>query len=353
MGTIIVKNLKNGDTKYIVQHRVTGAPYESKQFDSEFDAVEYEAKRDAELRYQISGRKNLGVKQFMQFRFVDVIDEYLKQDIQKHRNGLVMLRPFFGELLVQELTRSKVKEIIKKISKTNTYQKTPYKAVSIAKMFTCATAAHRWKLEQMDLPDMATPFKQSYISEIVGPVDIPRDRRLEGDEEMLLRARLLTVKKHKEWDLIIDLALETAARQAELVHATWSEFQLDRGVWNIPKEHTKTKKARTMPLSHKAKALLEEHYKVCGKPTKDQRVFQYLNNTDMVSSMFRKLIRQAGIVDFHFHDLRHEAISRIVIYRRNISIYEVMRMVGHSSIEMLNRYANLRGDELAVKFNQC
>jgi integrase len=81
-------------------------------------------------------------------------------------------------------------------------------------------------------------------------------------------------------------------------------------------------------------------------------VFVYLNDTDMVSSMFRRLTKEANLVDFHFHDLRHEAISRIVLYRRQLSIYEVMRMVGHTSLEMLNRYANLRGDELAVKFNQ-
>lgn len=351
MGTIIVKNLKNGDTKFIVQHRVSGAPYESKQFDTEADAVEYEAKRDAQLRYQISGRKNVGVRQFMQFRFVDVIDEYLKQDIRKHKNGLVMIRPFFGDMLVQDLTRAKVKELIKKISQTTTYHHKPYKAVSIAKMFTCATAAHRWKLEQMDLPDMVSPFKQSYITEVVGPVDIPRERRLEQEEERLLRARLATIKKHKEWDLIVDLALETAARQQELVLATWSEFVLERSIWNMPKEHTKAKKARTMPLSHKARQMLLDHYIACGSPSKDQRVFKHLNNTDMVSSMFRKLTREAGIVDFHFHDLRHEAISRIVLTKRNLTVYEIMRMVGHNSLEMLNRYANLRGDELADKFN--
>jgi integrase len=56
-----------------------------------------------------------------------------------------------------------------------------------------------------------------------------------------------------------------------------------------------------------------------------------------------------GIKDLRFHDLRHEAISRIVLKQRHLSVFEIMKIVGHSSIEMLNRYANLRGEELSRK----
>ena len=52
-------------------------------------------------------------------------------------------------------------------------------------------------------------------------------------------------------------------------------------------------------------------------------------------------------MNFRFHDLRHEAISRMVLYKRQLSVFEIMRIVGHSNAEMLHRYANLRGDEMS------
>lgn len=352
MGTIIKRELKSGDTKFIVQLRVAGTPYESKQFNDEFEAVRYESEREAQLRIQASSKRGGTVKGFMSLRFADVITEYQQLKLEKHRIGLAMIKPFLADMTVAELTRANVKELIRQALVSKTRLHTNYSGGAIAKMFTCATAAYRWKLEQMDLPDLPTPFKSGYITEIAGTYDIPRDRRLEHEEEVRLRERITRNSKHQEWVLMVDLAIETAARQQELVLATWKEFDLTAGIWNIPREHTKTRKARQMPLSHKAMRLLEEHQRQLQYPPKDSRVFVYLNDTDMVSSMFRRLTKEANLVDFHFHDLRHEAISRIVLYRRQLSIYEVMRMVGHTSLEMLNRYANLRGDELAVKFNQ-
>ncbi len=352
MGTITRKENKYGAVKYIVQHRITGLPSECRQFDDEHLAKEYHVKREAELRLQLTSmHRGYKVKDFMDLCFADVMREYLRLNIKKHKNGIHMFLPFVEKLTIQELTRAKIKELIPIILNTTTYQKLPYKAGTIGKMFTCSTAVWNWKLEQMNLPDMPSPFKQEYISQVAGPLDCPRDRRLAPREEMLLRDRLARVEKHGEWMLILDLALETAARQQELVLATWSEFDLQAGVWTMPKEHTKAKKSRVMPLSRKAMELLREHAIKNRHPEPHERVFMFLQDTGTVSAVFRKMVRQAGIEDFHFHDLRHEAISRIVLYRRQMTIYEIMKMVGHSSLEMLNRYANLRGDELSARFN--
>lgn len=67
--------------------------------------------------------------------------------------------------------------------------------------------------------------------------------------------------------------------------------------------------------------------------------------------MFRIFTAEAQIKDFRFHDLRHEAISRLVMHKRKLAVFEIMKFVGHSSIEMLSRYANLRGDELAERID--
>ena len=57
-----------------------------------------------------------------------------------------------------------------------------------------------------------------------------------------------------------------------------------------------------------------------------------------------RLRSRAGLVDFRFHDLRHEAISRF--FELGLNIPEVAVISGHKDPRMLFRYAHLRAEEL-------
>ena len=65
-----------------------------------------------------------------------------------------------------------------------------------------------------------------------------------------------------------------------------------------------------------------------------------------VSSGLRKLAKAAALVDFRFHDLRHAALTRWVLYKRKLVILEIMKIGGHRSLEMLLRYANFRPEDM-------
>ena len=47
------------------------------------------------------------------------------------------------------------------------------------------------------------------------------------------------------------------------------------------------------------------------------------------------MIKRAGIVDLHYHDLRHEAISRF--FEKGLSIPEVSLISGHKDVRQLMR----------------
>ena len=63
-----------------------------------------------------------------------------------------------------------------------------------------------------------------------------------------------------------------------------------------------------------------------------------------ISDKFAKLTQKLEIVDLRFHDLRHEAISRM--FERGMQVEQVRLVSGHSTLDQLSRYVNLRAENL-------
>jgi len=55
----------------------------------------------------------------------------------------------------------------------------------------------------------------------------------------------------------------------------------------------------------------------------------------------------AFLADLHFHDLRHEATSRL--FEKGLGVMEVASMTGHKSLSMLKRYTHIEAEKLAKK----
>lgn len=67
-----------------------------------------------------------------------------------------------------------------------------------------------------------------------------------------------------------------------------------------------------------------------------------------IQHAFRSSVKQAGIENFRFHDLRHEATSRL--FERGVfDSMEVATITGHKTLAMLKRYTHLKAEDLARK----
>jgi integrase len=104
---------------------------------------------------------------------------------------------------------------------------------------------------------------------------------------------------------------------------------------------TKNGEARTVPLSSLALAALP----ATDNHAAGERVFPLSPNA--VRLAWERLKRRAKINDLHFHDLRHEAISRF--FELGLSIPEVALISGHRDFKMLFRYTHLRPADVAKK----
>jgi len=160
-----------------------------------------------------------------------------------------------------------------------------------------------------------------------------RERRLEdGEEEKLLEHASAKLRP------IILFALATGMRREEIASLEWKGVNLEKRYALLI--DTKNTETRTVPLSTEALALLQN------LPRKEGKKTVFSMSSPSITQAMRQACRKAEIEDFHFHDLRHEAISRL-FENTDLDVMEIKAISGHRTLQMLARYTHLRTARLA------
>ena len=183
--------------------------------------------------------------------------------------------------------------------------------------------------------------------------DIERDRRLDIDEEARIRTEL---QPFQDLFVLFVLALETAMRLRECYTLSLDQVNLPKRT--IYLQRTKNGDNRQVPLSSTASLLLRGwmESESAAIRARHGRLWPFWSGapgpaaldavTSDLSTMYRNTFARAQVVDFHFHDLRHEATCRL--YEKTaLSDVLIAKITGHRSIRTLQRYASLRGSDLA------
>lgn len=174
-----------------------------------------------------------------------------------------------------------------------------------------------------------------------------RDRRPTADEIK----RLLDYFDHNRYlqipmGRIVRFAIASAMRQEEICRIRWSEVDVQRRVVLVhdrkdPRE--KDGNDQWVPLLDLAGfdalrliRLQRKHW------SRGDIVFPY--NSRSVGTAFRRACKALKIRNLHFHDLRHEATSRL--FEAGLRIEEVALVTGHRDWKMLKRYTHLRPEHL-------
>lgn len=222
-----------------------------------------------------------------------------------------------------------------------------------------------------------------------------RDRRFEPGEWELLREELKACKSQAVL-AVCEFAIETAARQSEIMSLVWSEVDLkkqtarlrgiDGGVTkngdayrDVPLSSaavatlsglSRSIKGRIFNLSQNALKLswqrsvararrnyvmrrLQETLIDSGKSSAEAAaqvravIYKKKQPDDLTLQMISEIEESdATLTDLHFHDLRHEATSRLA---EKLQMHELMKVTGHKSSSMLARYYHPRASDLAQK----
>lgn len=196
-------------------------------------------------------------------------------------------------------------------------------------------------------------------AEVVKKPKLPngRNRRLEGSEEQyLLNA---AGKSSASLRVLILVALGTAMRLGEMLQLRWNDVDLTRRIAVL--RDTKNGDTRQVPLSTN----VVEAISALERLGPDSYVFANWKATDSFQATWRRAVKRAQtsyqlqsleadteidprfLQDFRFHDLRHEAASRL--FELGFNPMEVAAITGHKTLQMLKRYTHLRAEDLAKR----
>ena len=164
-----------------------------------------------------------------------------------------------------------------------------------------------------------------------------RDRRLVGDEEERLLAELQHCRSKWMAPLFL-FSIETACRQSEALKLKWADVDMGKRIAVL--RGTKNGDNRIIPLSGKAMQLLITL-------PRDLKGNVFPVSMPTVRSAFKHARERANIQNLRWHDLRHEAVSRL--HERGLSTVEVASISGHKTLACLARYTHMKVELLAEK----
>lgn len=251
------------------------------------------------------------------------------------RSALSQLATYFNGVSIHDLT---VEDVLvfaaerRRVVSASTLQKQMY-------YFKQAVKNSRIKLVE-DVVQIAT---EELIKKKVILGSVWRDRRLEPKEyEMLIKA----AKKH--WIRhAIDIAIESGMRQGEIHSLRMSDIDFARGVIKLLRKDPKAEGGKKLCKIPLLKGVREVIVRVQKEINGRDKLFE-VSNSSSISDKFASLRRGLGIEDLTFHDLRHEAISRM--FERGMSIEQVRLVSGHTSLDQLSRYINLKAEDVAKRY---
>ena len=138
---------------------------------------------------------------------------------------------------------------------------------------------------------------------------------------------------------LILLSINTGCRRGELFDLTWSNVNLDRRILTVTGATAKSRRTRHIPLNREATSVLLNWR----AQSEDTSGLVFVNEQgerfDRANSSWRRLLKDAQITEFRWHDMRHHFASRLAM--GGVDLNTIRELLGHSDYTMTLRYAHL------------
>jgi integrase len=344
---------KRGAYQWEASVRRKGYPMERKTFESRRDAEDWA--REVERAMRLGQYVPLGKSE--RAIFGDLVDRYAKEispakkNYRSEKQILDRVKEKFGQYSLVAITSELVSLYRNDLAASG-------KAASTINHYLNAISV----VIEMAIKEWGYPLPANPVVNVSRPSQPSgRDRRLlPGEEKRILRE--CRRYRNPVLEPIVRIALETAMRQGELFSLTWDDIDFKRSVARL--RDTKNGEARSVPLSSESVRILNGLRMADGALQIRGKVFRanvaasriaFMRAIERARKRYVAACARIGVtpddrflVDLTFHDLRHEATSRL--FERGVfDTMEVASITGHKTLQMLKRYTHLKAENLARK----
>lgn len=250
-----------------------------------------------------------------------------------------------GEYKVTELSASIIsskKELLRIESIYKGKIETTRSNNTINKYLMCISAVLTYAVKELELIEINPCSKVSPMPKPDG-----RKRFLSIDEISIF---LKACKDHSLMVYVYTLILiSTGARYSEVLHLKVEDIDYENQ--QIYYLKTKNKESRGVPIEESVleviKQYLQENQIDTGnifRPKRSDGEYPY------IKGILEKIIKEAGLKDFHIHDIRHTTASYIAM--SGGSLLDIAEILGHKSLVMARRYSHLTKKHTATVLNK-
>lgn len=347
MGTILARRRRDGTTafmgKIIIKRGGAVVHRESKTFDRRIATAAWIAKREAELAQPGAiERANLP-----RVTLADAIDKYttesLKQMGRTKAQVLAAIKKYDIALKqCEEIESADIVALATELSQGRKPQTVANYLSHLAAVFAVAGPAWGYRLNSQAIADAQIVSKRlGYTGK-----SNERDRRptLEELDKIMTHFQQSHCRRPTSCPMhyVVAFALFATRRQEEITRIERTDLD-EQGsrilVRDMKNPGEKIGNNVWCDLPNEALKIIQ------AMPKTGEIIFPY--SSDAISAAFTRACKLLGIVDLHFHDLRHEGVSRL--FEIGTAIPHVAAVSGHRSWTSLKRYTHLRqtGDKYA------
>ncbi len=344
MSSIVERKRKDGTKTYLARVIIMRDRQiihnESRTFENRMMAKAWVEKREAEVRAP-------GFVDTREPKLSAAIDRYIETSLKQiGKTKAQVLRTIKNECAIADLRCSQIgaTDIVafaQELTRRGIQPSTVKNYTShLGAVFAVAKVAFDMPLDPRAMTDAYPAMKRLGI---IGN-SLHRDRRptIEEMTRLIALFRDKTARRRNTMPMaeIAIFALLSTRRQDEILRLRWGDLEPGRVLVRDMK-HPGDKMGNDVWCE-----LPEEAERIIARmPRVKPEIFPF--GTDAVSANFTRACKLLGIEDLHFHDLRHEGISRLFEMGRTIP--QVASVSGHRSWTSLKRYTHLRhtGDKWA------
>lgn len=345
MGTILSRARKDGTSGHTAVIRIKRdgkiIHAESQTFDRKPAAAAWLKKRETELAEPGALEKLKAPDPTL----ADVIDQYLKESRRDYgKTKKQVLRAIkASDLGAMKCSQIGSEQLLAFAQSLDAQPQTVGNYMAhLAAVFAIARPAWGYPLDKQAVDDARTVGKRMGVT----GRSRKRDRRptLAELDQLMEHYAIMQRKRSDAIPMqdIIRFAIFSTRRLDEIARITWEDLDQPHAeiiVRDMKNPGEKIGNDVRVNLTPEALAIIQR------QPTESGRIFPF--NGDSISTSFTRACRVLGIEDLHFHDFRHDGISRLFEMGRTIP--QVACVSGHRTWVSLKRYTHMRqtGDKYA------